>query len=107
MVVLMSRVPGDELGDVRRHAVQDGVGDEDPAEIMGGEGQRVPLASVRPGAGERGVEQPADAVDGDRPVLDADLALEQQRHRRVPDALVDVVGHHQRDRAVGRRGSGR
>src|SRR3954463_11334494 len=32
-------VSGDELGDVRWHAVQHGVGDEQPAEVMGGEPQ--------------------------------------------------------------------
>ena len=93
-------VPGHELGDVRRHAVHHGIGDEEPAVVVGGEGQRLPAGVSQPGAGQRGVQQPADPVDGDGPVLDADLALEQQRHRRVPDALVDVVGHHQRDRAV-------
>lgn len=30
----------------------------------------------------------------------ADTALEQQRHRRVPDPLVDIVGGHQRDRTA-------
>ena len=35
-------VPGDELGDVRGHAVQDGVGDEHAAEVVGGEPQRLP-----------------------------------------------------------------
>ena len=29
-------VPGDQLGDVRRHPVGDRVGDEDPAEVVGG-----------------------------------------------------------------------
>jgi hypothetical protein len=62
----------------------------------GGEVQRVPAGVAEPGAGQGGVQQGADPVDRDGPVLDADLALEQQRHRRVPDAFVDVVGHHQR-----------
>src|SRR5690349_8562226 len=30
-------VTGDQLGDVRRHAVQDGVGDKYPAEVVRGE----------------------------------------------------------------------
>jgi hypothetical protein len=34
-------VPGDELGDVRWHAVQDSVGDEDPLEVVWGEPQRL------------------------------------------------------------------
>src|ERR1019366_1477906 len=32
-------VPGDELSDVGWHAVQDGVGDEDPPEVVWGEPQ--------------------------------------------------------------------
>ena len=53
------------------------------------------------GAGEGVVEQGPHAAGGDRPVLDADFALEQQGHGRVPDPFVDVVGHCQRNRAVG------
>ena len=34
-------VAGDELGDVRWHSVQDGVGDEDPPEIVRSESQRL------------------------------------------------------------------
>lgn len=34
-------VPGDELGDVRWHPVQDGVGDEDSPEVVRGEPQQV------------------------------------------------------------------
>ena len=59
-----------------------------------------PLASVSPVPASAAFEQVADPVDRDGPVLDADLALEQQRHRRVPDPFVDVVGDHQRHRAV-------
>ena len=42
-------VAGDDLGDVRGQAVEDGVGDEDPAEVVRGEAQRVAVGgSVRP-----------------------------------------------------------
>jgi hypothetical protein len=43
-------VPGDELGDVRRHAVHDRVGDQHAAEVVRGEPQRLPG-----GAGEAGL----------------------------------------------------
>ena len=41
-------VPGDQLGDVRRHAVHDGIGDEQPPEIVGSEPRGAPAASVSP-----------------------------------------------------------
>ena len=42
-------VPGDDLGDVRREAVEDGVGDEHPAEVVRGEVQRAAVGgSVSP-----------------------------------------------------------
>ena len=78
-----------------------GVGDEEPAEVVGGERQRVAAGVGEPGGGEGVVEQSRMRRGGDGPVLDADPALEQQRHRRVPDAFVVVVGGDQRDRAVG------
>jgi len=40
-------VPGDELSDVGRHAVQDGVGDEDPPEVVRGEPQWLTAEFVR------------------------------------------------------------
>ena len=57
------------------------------------------------GVGESGtrecvVDERADAADRDGPGLQADGALEQQRHRRVPDLFVVVVGDHERDAAV-------
>ena len=47
------------------------------------------------------MDEVADAVGGDGPVLQADDPLEQQRHRRVPGALVGVVGGDERDGAAG------
>ena len=47
----------------------------------------------------------ADGGGGDGAVLDAEPALEQQRHRRVPDPFVGVVGGDQRSAPSG-RGSG-
>ena len=35
-------VPGDDLGDVGREPVEDGVGDEEPSEVVGCESQRLP-----------------------------------------------------------------
>jgi hypothetical protein len=72
-----------------------------PAGSRGGEVQRPAGGVGEPGAGERVADQDSDAADGDRPVLQAVRALEQQRHRRVPDLFVVVVGAHERDAAVG------
>jgi hypothetical protein len=94
-------VPGDELGDVRRHAVHDGIGDEQPPEIMGGKPQRGAGGVGEPAAGESVVEQAADDAGTQRPVLQPPVPLEQQGHRRVPYLLVFVVGGHQGDPAAG------
>ena len=93
-------VPGDELGDVRRHAVHDRVGDEDPAEIVGDEPQRLAAGVGDAGAGQGVADQLADRGAADGVVLAAEMALEQQRHRRVPDPFVVVVGGDQRHGAV-------
>src|SRR6266536_3075370 len=89
-----------QLGDVRRHPVQDGIGGEDPPEVVGQEVQRFPVGAGDAGRGERAADEGADALGGDRPVLQPDDPLEQQRHRRVPGALVRVIGRDQRDGAV-------
>jgi len=44
-------VPGDQLGDVRRHAVHDRVGDEDPAEIVRDQAKRLASGVGKPGTG--------------------------------------------------------
>ena len=49
-------VPGDQLGDVRRHAVHDRVGDEDPAEIVRDQAERLPGGAGEPGAGQGQVQ---------------------------------------------------
>ena len=49
-------VPGDELGDVRRHAVHDRVGDEQPAEVVEGVAHRLASAVFDADLGERVVE---------------------------------------------------
>ena len=86
---------------MRWQPVHDGVGDEDPPEIVGLEEQWVTVGVGKPGRRERVDEQFADRGGGERATLVADGPLEQQRHRRVPDPLPDVVGDHQRDRPVG------
>src|SRR5215471_10812481 len=86
-------VAGDDLGDVRGKAVEDGVGDEHPAEVVGRVDQQ--LAGDRAeqaGAGDRGGEHPADGSAVEGLVVAAEAALEQQRGRRHPAALVVVVG---------------
>jgi hypothetical protein len=83
---------GDDLGDVGRQAVQDGVGDEQPAEIVRGEPERAAGGRVgQAGAGQRGVQPVGDEVGGDQVVFRAGPALEQQRGRRKPDQLMLVT----------------
>ena len=65
-----------------------------------------PAASVRPVPSSASVEPVADGVGGDGAVLDAEPALEQQRHRRVPDPFVGVVGGDAAERRRRGRGSG-
>ena len=73
----------------------------EPVEVVGVEDQRVPACVGEAGRGECIDEQLADRGRGERAALVADAALEQHRHRRVPDSLPDVVGHDQRDGTVG------
>jgi hypothetical protein len=69
-------VSGDHLGDVWWEPAQDRVGEEHPAEIVGGVVQRLAAGAGQAGAGEGGGEQPADGGGGDGTVLTADPALE-------------------------------
>ncbi len=55
-----------------------------------------PVASVSPLAASASMSSLRIARGCEGAVLVADGALEQQRHRRVPDPLPDVVGRHQR-----------
>ena len=80
---------------MRRHPVHDRVGDQQPAEIVGRELERLASGVGEPGGCQGDVEQLTDGLGGDRTVFCAQAALEQQRHRRVPLALVVVVGNHQ------------
>ena len=71
-------VPGDDLGDVRRQAGQDGVGDEHPPEVVRGEVQRAAGLWVgQRTVGEGGVEHVADRAGADPAVLGTESALEQ------------------------------
>jgi hypothetical protein len=95
-------VPGDDLGDVRGQAVEDGIGDEHPAEIVRRAVQRLAGGGVgQPGAGQRAGEDLPGAPVGDGPPGGAVAALEQQRRGRGPCALVAIVGADQRDGAAG------
>ena len=89
-------VAGDELGDVRWHAVHDRVGDEQPAEIVEGVAQGAPGGVVDADRGQRVVEVGAQRPFGHRAVLQPSAPLEQQRQGWVVDAFVLVVGDHQR-----------
>ena len=92
-------VAADDLGDVRRQPVHDRVGDEDPAEIMRDEDQRLAVVAADAGAGQGPLEDLAQRPVADGPVLTEDGALEKQRQGRVPGFLVGVVAGHQRDGA--------
>jgi hypothetical protein len=62
-------VSGDDLGDVRRQPVQDGIRDEEPPEVMRSEVQRPAGRVSQAGAGERLGEDGADRRRADRPAL--------------------------------------
>jgi hypothetical protein len=55
-------VAGDDLGDVRRQPVQDGIGDEEPPEVMGSEVKRAAGRVGQAGAGERLTPEELEAV---------------------------------------------
>ena len=94
-------VPGDDLGDVRGEAVEDGVGDEHAAEVVRGVAQWLPAGLVRPASGDGGGEHAADGPGGS--LVRAAAALEQQRGRWQPAALVVVVGGDEGDAPAGAR----
>ena len=75
-----------ELGDVRRHAVEHSVGDEDSPEVVGDEMQGPAVDSDKAGGNERGVEQLANRRGADRPGIGADVALKQDGQGRIEDA---------------------
>jgi hypothetical protein len=89
-------MPGDDLRDVRRQAAHDGVGDEDPAEVVRREAQRAALAVGEAGVGERASEDVAERAVGHSALLAAEPALEQPRRGRLPHTFSSVVGGHKR-----------
>jgi hypothetical protein len=80
--------------------VHDRVGDQQAAEVVRGELQRLPGGAGEAGLAQGDVQQLADRLGGEGAVLRPEPPLEQQRHRRVPYFLVVVVGHDERDRAA-------
>jgi hypothetical protein len=64
------------------------------------EPQRLAAGIGDSGAGKGAGDEFADRGAADGVVLSSVMALEQQRHRRIPHPLVVVVGGHQRHRAV-------
>ncbi len=96
---VQSGVAADLRGDVWGQSGADGVGHEDPSEVVGAPFERV--ASRGDLGGPRGRDQAlADVAAGQRPVLGAVPALEQERHGRAPGLLEHVVGRHQRQGGV-------
>lgn len=57
-------VPQQDLSDVRRHPVHDGVGGEDSAEVVGHEVERLARVVGDPSVGEGVTNEVADAGDG-------------------------------------------
>ena len=88
-------VAGDDLGDVGRQAVQDGVGDEHPAEVMGCVMQRGAAVVDQAGLRQGLVEEGGDQADADGMVFAASSTLEQQRRWWLPQVFAGVAGGHQ------------
>jgi hypothetical protein len=93
-------VPGDSLGDVRWHAVQHGVGDENLWKSWGVNRSGRPLGSVTPVPLSARVIQSRSVPPGMGAVLETEPALEQQGHGRVPHPFVGVVGRDTTQRPV-------
>ncbi len=89
----------ENLRDVGRQAAADRVGDEDPPEVVRREAEGLPGGVGEPGPLQDLVDALADQRPGHRCELAAVSPLEQQRHRRVPDLLCNVVAGQHRDRA--------
>ena len=85
-------------GNVRRESGAEGLGREEPAEIVRREFQWPVRGVGEPGDGQDAEEELAQRGAGYRPALWAAGPLEQEGHRRTPRPFVGVVGRHQRQR---------
>ncbi|MFJ9012851.1 hypothetical protein [Streptomyces canus] len=99
MVVLMSACPAMTWAMCGGQSAADGVGDENPPEVV-----RVKVQGAAVGVGQAGgVEDVVEAFAEELAVHGGDLAaavvLEQQRHGGIPHAFVVVVGGDLRDGA--------
>jgi hypothetical protein len=91
-------VAQDRLADVRRQAVLQRLGGEDPSHVAGSEGKRAAGAGGEAGRHRGVLDAPVYVVAAEWPVLRAGAALGQRRRRRVPHALERIAG---RDRGDG------
>jgi hypothetical protein len=92
----------DNLRDMRRKAIHDGIRDKDSPEIVRCVTQGKAVGGVgQAGAGQCGIEHAPQVPVGDGAVLGGEPALEQDRRRRPPYAFAPVVGGDQRDCPVG------
>src|ERR1035437_1530163 len=92
----------DDLRDMRRQAVHDGIRDKDSPEIVRCVAQGEAVGGVgQAGAGQRGIEHAPQVPVADGPVLSGEPPLEQDRRRRPPYAFAPVVGGDQRDCPAG------
>src|SRR6266545_2636303 len=89
-------------GDMDRQPAGNGLGGEDPAEVVRGVAQGLPVRAAQPGPLDRQVEQALHNGRTNDPQFGAVPALEQVRQRRAGHALVLVVAAHQRDAGLAR-----
>jgi hypothetical protein len=94
-MVVLRFLTQDQLADVRRQAVLQRLGGEDPSHVVGSEGKRSAGAGREAGRHRGVLDAPFYVVAAEWPVLRAGAALEQQRRRRVPHALERIVGRDQ------------
>ncbi len=87
-------VPQQNLSDMRRHAVHDGVGSEDSAQIMGLEVQRFACCVLHSCRIDEFGQCIADQTCGYRAVVTTAFPLEQEWGRGHPDTFVPVVKRH-------------
>jgi hypothetical protein len=77
---------------VRRHPVEDGVGGEDPPEVVGPERERLPVGAGDAGCGEGAVEVAADPADDRGQDVGQFRVDDEERSWSVLDGATDSSG---------------
>ena len=91
--------PEDQLADVRGQPVLQRFGGEEPSHVVRGEGQRPAGGGDEAGSCRGVLKPPFDIEPAEGPAFRSGPVLNEQRRRRVPDALERVVGRDQGDRS--------